>query len=345
MTPTFVPADGALDALQRNRFFYGKLMDVAHFQQEQDYFRRQQALVNRLALGSGVLAGLNLVKGAAPGVVRILPGAALDGAGRLIVVPHPVDIDARQGTDATGNPFGAPFTNETVVISLAFAEATTDPVAVLAPHCDAPQDCAPSTVVEEFVVLVRAETTPPKPNYGCTLGKFPPPPDPALLKLLSAQVSGAFSPLPQDVSVPLGRVSLNQGAVDTVDAFSERPIVFSNPLLWQVAVCLAQQAGAIQGTVLRYFSGDNQIADPKTMKLPQPVKVELVDSLGNKVPDSVVQFKVTSGGGSVSAITATTDKDGLAQTLWTLGPTAGDQVLIATAAGSALSVTFHAKVK
>ena len=46
MTPTFVPADGVLHEPRRNRFFYGKLMDVEHFEQEQAYFRSRQALVN-----------------------------------------------------------------------------------------------------------------------------------------------------------------------------------------------------------------------------------------------------------------------------------------------------------
>src|SRR5205807_2470200 len=117
------------------------------------------------------------------------------------------------------------------------------------PSCDAPRDCAPSTVVENFVVLVRAETAPPPVNYGCQLAKVAPPPDPALLQLLSGNVSAAFPPLPADVSIPLGRVNLADG---TVDAFAERPIVFSNPMLWQLAVCLAQQTGAIQGAILRY---------------------------------------------------------------------------------------------
>ena len=196
MTPIFVPADATLAAPQRNRFFYGKLMDVAHFQEEQAYFRRQQALINRLALGSGVLAGLNLVAGATTGSVTIQPGAAIDGAGRLIVVPQAFNLDAHQATDGTGAPLGgAPLTAGSVVISsLAYAAEGTaqSPVAVLVPSCDAPTDCAPSTIVEGFVALVRAEATPPTPNYGCQLGKTAPPPDPALLKLLTTNVSAAF---------------------------------------------------------------------------------------------------------------------------------------------------------
>ena len=123
MTPTFVAPDGALSAPERNRFFYGKLMDVAEFEKEQAYFRRQQALTNRLATGWGVLAGLNLTAVAGKsGFVNLEPGAALDGAGRLIVVPEAVEIDAHQGTDSAGNPSGAPLASGLVSIALSFAE-------------------------------------------------------------------------------------------------------------------------------------------------------------------------------------------------------------------------------
>jgi hypothetical protein len=156
------------------------------------------------------------------------------------------------------------------------------------------------------------------------------------LNLLTAKISGPYPPLPPDVSVCLGTVNLADGSIDTV---TQRSIVFSNPLLWQVVVCLAQQAGAIHGAILRYVSGDNQSA-AASKPLPNPVIVELVDAGGNPVSGSVVQF--TAASGSVSVATATTDAKGRAQTSWTLGPAIGDQTLTAGAVGSPLSVTFHA---
>jgi hypothetical protein len=337
MTPTFVPADGALHAPERNRYFYGKLMDVAHFEQEQTYFRNRQALVRPLTTGRGVRGGVVLVAGAAPGLVTIQPGAALDRAGRLIVVPAPVTVDAHQPTDRAGIPSGDPLTAETVAISLAYAESSSDPEAVLIQHCDTPRACADSTAVEGFVVIVRAESAPPSINYGCQLPKLPPPPDPSLLKLLTTNVSAAFPDLPADSSVPLGRVNLADGSVDP---FSGRAIVFSNAMLWQVLVCQAQQAGNFQGAILRYVSGDNQLAAVSTALL-EPVVVELVDAGGNPVAGSTVQF--TASAGSISAATATTDLQGRAQTSWTLGPASGDQTVVAGAVGSPLSVTFHAQ--
>ena len=65
--------------------------------------------------------------------------------------------------------------------------------------------------------------------------------------------------------------------------------------------------------------------------LPQPIvaRVTGADNLG--VEGVIVTFAVTAGGGSLSATTDTTDANGNASVLWTLGPTAGTQTVSATA--------------
>src|SRR5476649_2519593 len=44
----------------RNRYFYGKLLDVSHFESEQAYFNEKRWLLNRLVTGYGVICGLNV---------------------------------------------------------------------------------------------------------------------------------------------------------------------------------------------------------------------------------------------------------------------------------------------
>jgi hypothetical protein len=74
--------------------------------------------------------------------------------------------------------------------------------------------------------------------------------------------------------------------------------------------------------------------------LPQPVQVRVVDAAGRPVPDEVVNFVVTGGGGSVSAASVQTDDDGIAATLWTLGTNTGAaqrlEARVGTAGGQAL---------
>src|ERR1041384_2529909 len=75
-------------SLDRNRYFYGKLMTVRDFTQEQLYFNSKRWLINRLLFGSGVIYGLQVSAASEPNMVVIQPGVALDPLGREITVPE-----------------------------------------------------------------------------------------------------------------------------------------------------------------------------------------------------------------------------------------------------------------
>lgn len=83
--------ENELKSLERNRFFYGKLLTAEDFIAEQNYFNTKIRLLNRLLFGSGVVAGLNVIK-ADERSVAIDGGVALDGAGREIIVPEPMIV-------------------------------------------------------------------------------------------------------------------------------------------------------------------------------------------------------------------------------------------------------------
>lgn len=87
--------------------------------------------------------------------------------------------------------------------------------------------------------------------------------------------------------------------------------------------------------------GDNQTEKVLT-PLAIPPSVRVVDDFGNPVPGISVTFAIESGGGSVSGAEATSNGEGLASLgSWTLGPTPGANVLLATAQGVGV-VTFRA---
>ena len=95
---------GMLGTLERNRYFYGKLLDEASLRMEQSYFNQKRWMMNRLGLGSGVLCGLQvIVQG---DCVCIAPGVAIDTMGREIVVPEAVWVDPKKVTDDRGVPTG-----------------------------------------------------------------------------------------------------------------------------------------------------------------------------------------------------------------------------------------------
>lgn len=65
-------------------------------------------------------------------------------------------------------------------------------------------------------------------------------------------------------------------------------------------------------------AGNQQTAVAGTA-LPTPVSVKVTDADGKAVPNVLVQFSVTGGGGSISPLADTTDSNGQALTTWTLG--------------------------
>jgi hypothetical protein len=181
---------------RRNKYFYGKRMDVQHFQMEQDYGKLKQWLLNRLTLGKGVLCGLRVsVNG---GRVCVDPGVAIDGLGREIIVPLRYCIDPvvsedsccdghrRTGTPtptptlppnptvtppATRQPGVAPLPSPNVVdglftLWLCYRECLTDQQPVLVSECGTRDECAAGTIVESFCLKFEPGMAPPLGDPG-----------------------------------------------------------------------------------------------------------------------------------------------------------------------------------
>jgi len=83
---------------------------------------------------------------------------------------------------------------------------------------------------------------------------------------------------------------------------------------------------------LSIVSGNNQAAGA-SQPLPLPVVVGVRDAWGNVVTGASVGFTVTSGGGSITPGTATSDANGRASASWTLGSQMGLQAAQATVGG------------
>jgi hypothetical protein len=326
---------GSLAAPERINYFYGLLLDADRLRQEQSYFNQKRWLLNRLALGPGVICGLQVTADSTnPAALTLAPGMAIDGNGREIVVPQPVAIDASQLTDDSGNIVGPSPSGQPLLVSLAYAEKAIDPVPVLVADCEHPGNCAPASTQEGFAVLVRlapGAAPPPPPSNPLPAG--------AALRTMLADMVAACSVSPvTDPSVPLARQTLPGGPLDVV---SDRLLVYSNPLLFQLVWDLAGTVSGLAGTtLLLYVSGDNQSA-PANAALPQPLIVALQDASGNPIDNGTVTFTVTAGGGSV---TPTAASAGRYQTNWTLGAS-GTQTVVAKAAGTSLTVTFGGSIR
>jgi hypothetical protein len=149
LTSTF---DDAGLPLVRNAFWHGKLMGVQEFERDQQYLLSLQRTLSRLTIGAGVLCGLD-VWADGPGIA-VLPGAALDGHGRLVVVPRPVHLDdvTRWICPATESGQAPP---GDYVVCLLHHECGTDPVQALVTDCDTRAACRPGAVEERFRIELR----------------------------------------------------------------------------------------------------------------------------------------------------------------------------------------------
>lgn len=94
-------------------------------------------------------------------------------------------------------------------------------------------------------------------------------------------------------------------------------------------------AGAVV-TAMNVVSGGNQTG-PSGEELPEPLVVQALDAHGHGVGNQLVNFRVLEGGGSMWAGSAMSDRDGLAQNWWTLGPP-GHQTVEARAVDIYLTV-------
>jgi len=90
---------------------------------------------------------------------------------------------------------------------------------------------------------------------------------------------------------------------------------------------------------VQVVQGDKQQGQPGQQL--SPLQVRALDPDGNGIPNRTVLWVVQAGGGSVSPTVSTTDADGYATTIWTLGPAEGENTLDAQVSGID-TVTFTA---
>jgi hypothetical protein len=231
----------------RNRYVYGKLLDVFHFEMEQQYFNAKRWLLNRMVSGYGVVCGLGVELGPDQRSLVVSPGFALDKWGREVLVTAPTaplplpdapPVDGgTHGVDCECGPDDVCPGWRTIF--LCYRECLTNPVPVLDPECGDMAACSPGTICERYELDLR-EGRQPAIEVEC--------PVPDLVAggrvnypALANYVSGSCPPWPDDPCIALASVKLpvtgEPVAPDAID-IAVRPIVYTNDLLHDLLVCL-----------------------------------------------------------------------------------------------------------
>ena len=79
--------------------------------------------------------------------------------------------------------------------------------------------------------------------------------------------------------------------------------------------------------------------------LTTPLSVKATDKNNRPVPNAIVTFSVTQGGGTINAQLDTTAADGIASTVWTMGTLLGNARVEARVTGLIVPAVFNATVK
>lgn len=353
-----IDAAGSLHAPKRNKYYYGKLLDVAHMQLEQCYGIDKRRLFNRLALGPGVLCGLDVTAGA-DHTVCISPGVALDGCGREIIVPvaHAA-LDPSQPTDALGNAVGDKLTDGQSTVYLCYTECDTELTEVWVSDCDGAAKTAASATEEKYRVIVRAgvpEDQPPALNADQRDAIFPAEPGEGFNRRVATEQALAITcGGPAECCVALATVTLPHGdAQFSVDQYTYRAEVFSNTVLFELIAALADRVDACcaaihQALAIAVVDGDDQTGSPN-QPLTSPVVLEVTDADDEPLPGAAVTISTADQDAAVSldnvtfatSLQATSSADGRISVYWRLGTSPGDQQFTATLATGA-STTAHA---
>jgi hypothetical protein len=241
-----------LQAPTRVNYFTGQFLDAADFRDEQDYQRGRHQRLSRLAVGSGVLCGLE-VTATADGQVVVEPGIAIDGLGREIVLgaPH-VLADPFQPTDEDGQPRGARVADGTVTLLLCYAERAGDaePEPGAAAESD---DQSPDRTVEGFRIVIREGEPPLDPGLSSAQAAVFLPAAPrrgfdrrvALYEALDRSCQ-----LPEEAGVVLASIGRSKtGRSVVVDQGGRRRDIYSVAQLLDLILSLADRLTAVEGAL------------------------------------------------------------------------------------------------
>jgi hypothetical protein len=240
----------------RNRYFYGKLLDVVHFELEQNYFNCKRWILNRLVTGYGVVCGLGVQLVPGTQTVVVLPGVAIDKCGREIIVcgssdpialsPPPAAAAAPAGgtppATAPGGSASDCCDGNFDHLSICYHECPSDPVPALGGDCDTQGLCSPGSIRERYKIekrggkLASASTASSiqdvisggQLNYGA----------------LAIYVTNPCPGRANDCCIPLANIripdaggSYDQSSID----ITIRPIVYTNDLLYQLILAFMNQ--------------------------------------------------------------------------------------------------------
>ncbi len=234
-----------IEAFERNKYFYGKLMTVRDFETEQRYFNAKRSMLNRLIHGIGLVCGLEVSE---PEIVdqklklSLSTGVALDCCGREIVIEDAgvYDVD---GSPVEGLNY----------VYLRYLECLKEPVPSLSNPSACEEVCCYSRIKESFKLELGQAPTSALPfnwkeiweerkqdiqDLASRLGIADPLGSLAARLIISAdeylKVVGCPSCDDPKALLAVVRVTGSNAEVDEDETLALRGVVYNNPMLYEL---------------------------------------------------------------------------------------------------------------
>jgi len=220
----------------RNRYYYGKLLDVVHFDIEQDYGNYKRWLINRAVIGCGVVCGLDVELSRDGKSVTVTRGLAFDGDGRELIVPsrsREIELPPPPESDSKQAPCYDDEGRYHLVICYHECPGGSDP----GPGGDCGDDpCVTSLILEKYSLEWRAGRAPDVPHDVCV-------PELVSGERINRRALALHISRCPDTScglcIPLANVTIPKPGEGEVDIdITVRPIVYTNPLLYELITAM-----------------------------------------------------------------------------------------------------------
>lgn len=241
-----------LRSFVRNRYFYGKLLDVHHFEAEQSYFNDKRWLLNRMVTGYGVVCGLDVRLTDDNKRLFVDAGLAIDQAGRELIVPVrskglpvptlPAQPPPSEGQSTTDKKTDGSCCDDDCVyyqVCIRWHECLSNPELVrVGSACeDESAPCTPGSIHERYEVFLR-EGRAEKQDVSCEVfdlfssGRLN-------YDSLARYVTDSCPKVPKNPYITLANLCLKRTGddVSTQLDITIRPIVYTNDLLFQLLIC------------------------------------------------------------------------------------------------------------
>lgn len=108
-----------MEPFVKNQYYPGKLLHAGDFIHEQEYGNRKLEFINRQLHGWGIVEGLH-VEALSFGGLRLEAGSAIDGQGRILVVPQERILSQKDILELSGAGAGE------MVLGISYAEETVE---------------------------------------------------------------------------------------------------------------------------------------------------------------------------------------------------------------------------